>query len=165
MPPVLFPPNLVRTIQRHLQLPEPQPQRQLHVSESGVVAGPNGFISLKKLAEGVPAGQHRYRARNAHHEHLEPGDEALLLPPTVIARELCKFKNARVFKGDKRVPLRALGRYARVGKDVIYAAARGKRISNKSRLRLSLALRAIMAGTLTFKRSGRGLRFEPVRDK
>jgi hypothetical protein len=130
MPPVLFPPNLVRTIQRHLQ--PPQPQRHLYVLESGVIAGPNGFFSPKKLAEGVPTGQHRYRARNAHHEHLESGEVALLLPPEVVARELCKFKNARVFKGDKReVPLRALARYARVGKDVIKQCAASASRTNR----------------------------------
>jgi hypothetical protein len=101
--------------------------------------------------------------RNWHQEHLEPGDEALLLSREVIARELSKFQHDPKFRGDRRVPLRALARRARVGKGVVYAAARGRRISNQSRLRLSIALRAIMSGEVGFKRHGSGVRFEPVR--
>jgi hypothetical protein len=126
-----------------------------------VVATPQGFASLKRINSGGPAQNRRVPLR-WHQERLDPGDETLLLAPAVIAKELSKFRCDPKFRGDRRVPLRALARYARVGKNVLYAACKGRRISNQARLRLSLALRDIMAGKVRFKRCGGGVRFEPL---
>jgi hypothetical protein len=154
--PIAFPPNLQAIIKERLGQQKPEPQAGCWMTES-VAAGPNGFISLKT------GTQRRLVPRNAHQEAIDPCEVPNLLPPEVIARELRRFQYSPELRGDKRVPLRALARYARVGKTVVHAAAQGRRISNRSRLRLSLVLRAIMSGELSFKRHGSGVRFEALR--
>jgi hypothetical protein len=161
--PNLFPPRLEALIIEVLTQPRAESPRERWVTDK-IVAGPNGFISLRPESEGGPkGGQRRLRARNAHLE-VHPSEMPNLLSQTEIARELSKYQRDPMFRGDRRVPLRALARIAGIGKMTIYEAARGKRISDRSRLRLSLAIRAINSGELRFRRHGRGVQWERVPD-
>src|SRR5262245_34614686 len=158
MPSVLFPPNLMRTIQQGLGLPPSEPPRvcypvppRVREVSPGVGVSKDGLISLRRMAAGGPA-QNRRIPRNWHQEWIHVSDEVLLLSADVLARELRKYQYDPECRGVRRVPLRALARYAGVGWTVVHAAAAQRRISTKSRLRLSRAIREIKAGELSFVR-------------
>jgi hypothetical protein len=87
---------------------------------------------------------------------LTPG----LLTDAEIARALSAFRFSSEFRGQKRVPIRALAGLTGLSHMTLYEAmrpdlpTRPRRISETTRIKLSFAINAINGGRLRFRRHG-----------
>src|SRR5262249_41379296 len=80
-------------------------------------------------------------------------------PASDVARTLLRFRYDPAFRGERRVPIRALAAFIGVSHETLYRSMRVGTASECTRAKLTWALRDIAEGRLPFRR--RGQRWEP----
>ena len=104
----------------------------------------------------LSGGRWTLRERNDQQPALQPTPS--LLTDAEIVRALRRFRYDPEFRGPKRVPVRVLAGLAGLSHMTLYEAmrpdlpTRPKRISELTRIKLSGAIREILAGRLRFRR-------------
>ena len=105
---------------------------------------------------GLSAGRWTLRERHDQRRTLQPTPS--LLADAEIVRALRRFRYDPDFRGPKRVPIRVLAGLAGLSHMTLYEAmrpdlpTRPRRISELTRIKLSGAIREILAGQLRFVR-------------
>jgi hypothetical protein len=82
-----------------------------------------------------------------------------LLPAADVVRALMRFRYDPAFRGEARIPVRALATLVGLSHETLYEAMRAGTASEGTRAKLTWALRAIAEGRLRFRR--RGQHWEP----
>jgi hypothetical protein len=139
MPVLPFPWKLQATIRSRLGLPALSGIPEPRVAERSDPADLRGIGS---------------RSRLRHEKMSFPTVQPKLLPTVDLVRALRSYRYDPHYRGENRVPIRALSQYVGLSHETVYQAMRGPPISERTRALLSWAIIAIGDGRLRFRRRG-----------
>ena len=125
------------------------------VGRASSPAPPSLWVTEGELSED---GKPKPCGRRDHHQAIRPTPG--LLTDAEIVRTLRRFRYDSEFRGPKRVPIRTLAEIVGLSHTTIYQAmrpdlpTRPRKISETTRVKLSLVIKAISEGRLRFRRRG-----------
>jgi hypothetical protein len=120
------------------------------------------MLGLRSQPPAMPAEAEREPSENIKTTHpvrfVRGDDEPAMprpLPAAEIARTLWRFRCDPEFRGERRVPLRTLAAHVELSHETLYQALNYRTMSERTRVKLSFAITAILERRLCFRRSGR----------
>jgi hypothetical protein len=109
-----------------------------------------GFWCTEQLEDNDQSRWRREQPSPFSGKFVDPSQR--LLSRDEIQRMLRRFRYDDEFRGDKRVPIKALGDFVGLSRDTVHTSLRTGEMSQRTRTLLSWAILAIMEGKLRFRR-------------